>query len=226
MSEETNKELKSENIKLNNIDQITEMGFIFLEDDMPVTIRIDEVLKERGLSPADLSKMTGISRQNINSVMKGKMKPGIDFALKVSYVLDLPVENIFSLKENAWVSTAKSNEESTLFIDVVDLRIIDGKTKKEEVSKSEMEYYDTVEEKKLSEKQFNELLSEYLDDNLNITVVEMNDELDNDGRKLSQKSIEALAKETLRTTFEKRYIKIYRKLAKKVTPLVNPRKKL
>lgn len=220
------KKSKPVNIKLNSIDELTKNGYLILEEGIPVSNKIDEILRDKQITPADLSKMTGISRQNINSVMKGKMKPGVDFVLKVIYVLDTPIEEIFQLKESAWVSTAKSTEESTLYVDLVGLRIIDGKTKKEEIFSLGFEYYDTIEKKELTEEEFKNFLNEYIDDNLNITVVEMSDQIDTDGRKLSQKSLEALAKEKLKQTFEERYIKKYRKLAKKVTPIINRRKKI
>lgn len=220
------KKSKPVNIKLNSIDELIKKGYLLLEEGIPVSNKIDKILRDKQITPADLSKMTGISRQNINSVMKGKMKPGVDFVLKVIYVLDTPIEEIFQLKESAWVSTAKSTEESTLYVDLVGLRIIDGKTKKEEIFSLGFEYYDTIEKKELTEEEFKNFLNEYIDDNLNITVVEMSDQIDTDGRKLSQKSLEALAKEKLKQTFEERYIKKYRKLAKKVTPIINRRKKI
>ncbi|HCL4480242.1 TPA: helix-turn-helix transcriptional regulator [Clostridium botulinum] len=225
MTKQTKKS-KPVNIKLNSIDELTKKGYLILEEGIPVSNKIDKILRDKQITPADLSKMTGISRQNINSVMKGKMKPGVDFVLKVIYVLDTPIEEIFQLKESAWVSTAKSTEESTLYVDLVGLRIIDGKTKKEEIFSLGFEYYDTIEKKELTEEEFKNFLNEYIDDNLNITVVEMSDQIDTDGRKLSQKSLEALAKEKLKQTFEERYIKKYRKLAKKVTPIINRRKKI
>lgn len=232
------REAKRINDKINSLDELKGKGYVILsDDDIVVPNRIAEVLEEKKLTPPDLVKMTGISRQSINAVMKGKMKPGVDFVLKVAYVLDKPVEELFFLTESAWVTTAKSSEESTLYVDVIDLRIIDGKTKKETISKDGIEYHDTKTDTPISAEIYDKLLSEYIDDNLYITVSEIEDELEeqlvadgeldeNNKKKLiSERELEASAKKKLTATFNERYVKRYRKLAKKINPLVNPSKK-
>lgn len=232
------REPKRVNDKINSLDELKEKGYVILsDDDVVVPNRIAEVLEEKGLTPPDLVKMTGISRQSINAVMKGKMKPGVDFVLKVAYVLDKHVEDLFFLTESAWVTTAKSSEESTLFVDIIDLRIIDGKTKKETIAKDGIEYHDIKTDTPLSAIEYDKLLSDYIDDNLYITVSELEDELEdqlssdseldeNSKKKLfSERELEASAKKKLSTTFNERYVKRYRKLAKRINPLVNPSKK-
>jgi Predicted transcriptional regulators len=228
------REPKRVNDKINSLDELKGKGYVILsDDDIVVPNRIAEVLEEKGLTPPDLVKMTGISRQSINAVMKGKMKPGVDFVLKVAYVLDKHVEELFFLTESAWVTTAKSSEESTLYVDVVDLRIVDGKTKKEIISKDGIEYHDTKTDTPITAEVYDKLLSEYVDDNLYITVSELEDELedqsdlDENGKKksLSERELEASAKKKLTSTFNERYVKRYRKLAKRINPLVNPSKK-
>ena len=81
--------------KFNSLEELKELGlYIIDEDEIVVENNIEEKCKERGMSISDLAKLTGLSRQNINAVTKNKMKPGIDFALKCSYVLNVPVEDI------------------------------------------------------------------------------------------------------------------------------------
>lgn len=224
-SKKTEKKTEPVNIKLESLDDLKMDGYIMLSDEPVITNKIINILEDKKIAPADLSKMTGISRQNINAVMKGKMKPGIDFALKIAYVLDMKVEEIFQLTQNAWVQTAKSSEESTLYLDIVELRIIDGKTRKDNISKDGLEYYDTVEKKLLVEDEFNKLLEEYIFDKIELAEQDVVEELEDSNKKISDKIIESLAKKKLTSEFENTHVKRYVKLGKKTKPLVNPTKR-
>lgn len=215
------KKIETVDVKLESLEELNEKGYIIISDEPVITNKIAEILEEKELYPVDLSKMTGISRQNINAVMKGKMKPGIDFALKIAYVLDRKVEEIFSLNDNAWVERAKSSDESTLYFDVVELRIIDSKTKKEKISKDGYEYYDTVNEKLLTEEEYEKLLKDFIFDRIEIAEQDVLEELEDSEKKISDKVIESLAKKKLKTEFETNHVKKYVKLGKETKPLVN-----
>lgn len=233
MTTDSPKRRKSKRIneKIDSLDSLKAKGYLILSDDVVddesafdfVSNRIEEVLTIKGLTPPDLVKMTGLSRQSINSVIRGKMKPGIDFVLKVSYVLDTPVEELFFLSENSWIATAKSPDDVTLYVDVIGLNIIDGKTMKELVSKYGEEYHDNKEHTPVTSDTYKKLLSEYIDDSLYITMSEM--EGDTNDKKLTERELEALARKKLTTFFNERYIKRYKKLFRKIKPLVNPTKK-
>ena len=50
---------------------------------------------ERDLSQAELGELTGVSRQAINAIERGKHDPGLPLAFKLADVFDLQVEEIF-----------------------------------------------------------------------------------------------------------------------------------
>jgi SPX domain protein involved in polyphosphate accumulation len=64
--------------KINSLSELKEKGLCIIDEDEPtVENHIMQILKEKGLLVSDLAKLTGISRQNINAVVKNKMKPGV-----------------------------------------------------------------------------------------------------------------------------------------------------
>jgi len=62
-------------------------------------------LRERrhglGLTQAELAEQVGVSRQTINAVENGKYNPSLELALRISRLVDAPVQEIFFLTENA-----------------------------------------------------------------------------------------------------------------------------
>lgn len=66
---------------------------------MQVRTRLQEIRKMRGFSAADLADRVGVSRQTIYSIEDGSFVPNTAVSLQLARVLDLPVEEIFSLIE-------------------------------------------------------------------------------------------------------------------------------
>ena len=54
-----------------------------------------------------LAKKTGVSRQTINAIEKGKYIPSTVLSLKIARVFNQNVEEIFELEENDWDSKSK-----------------------------------------------------------------------------------------------------------------------
>jgi putative transcriptional regulator len=50
---------------------------------------------EREWSQAELAKLTGVSRQTINALEKGKYDPSLPLAFKLANLFDLQIEDIF-----------------------------------------------------------------------------------------------------------------------------------
>jgi len=64
-----------------------------------MVIKLKSVRLEKGLTQEELASKVGVSRQTINYIERGKYKPTILLALKISRVLELKVEDIFQLEE-------------------------------------------------------------------------------------------------------------------------------
>lgn len=165
--------------KINSLDELKKMGLKIIEDNEDtVENRLQEILNEKGLLISDLSKLTGISRQNINAVIRNKMKPSIEFVLKVSYVLGIDkVDGIFTLSENAWVKPYRQERDATVYINMIDMTLVDTKQKRQEIKENGFEYYNVETKELLTKEQHDDLLRKYLEDNLESRIQELRKEI-------------------------------------------------
>lgn len=210
--------------KIKGLDELRERGLCIIdENETTVENHILKLLKERGLVLSDLAKLTGIPRQNISAVVKNKMKPGIDFALKVSYVLGVPVEEVFSLTEDAWVKPYK-NKDTTLYLDIVNMEIIDNSRKRELINENGYEYVNLETNEFLTREEYDEKLKQFLNEYTPIKVKELEEDYEYEG--LSKTKLTSIAKEELRREFSQQYVKIFKKLGKKFIPYVINSKKV
>ncbi|WP_180953936.1 helix-turn-helix transcriptional regulator [Bacillus sp. M6-12] len=209
--------------KIKSLAELKQKGLCIIdEDETTVENHIMTILKEKGLLVSDLAKLTGISRQNINAVVKNKMKPGVDFALKVSHVLGISVEELFTLTESAWVKPYKQERDSTLYVDVVNLMILDNTAKKEEIAVNGFEYFNQDTKQYMTRDEHAELLKELLNNHTPAKVEELKEE----GSDLSTVKLTSQAKEELRNEFNEKYIKVYKKLGERIQPYVINSKKV
>ena len=65
-----------------------------------VANKLKEIRGKKSLTQAELAEQVGVSRVSILSIEKGHFLPTIETALRISSTLDIPVEEIFWLKEN------------------------------------------------------------------------------------------------------------------------------
>ncbi len=70
--------------------------------------RIRVFRAEHGLSQTDLANRIGVSRKTISTIEVGRFVPSTIIALKLAYYFEVPVEEIFSLPEDALPSPKKS----------------------------------------------------------------------------------------------------------------------
>lgn len=205
--------------KIKSLEELKDRGlYIIEEDDIVVENNIEEMCKEKKILISDLAKLTGLSRQNINAVTKNKMKPGIDFALKCSFVLGVPVEEIFTLTDNAWIKPYKKGRDSTLYVDIINLEIIGNAEKKKQTQSTGYEYYDLKEKSYLSKAHRDSLSKTYVEENLaeKTEIIKMKYK----GKKVSLNKINSITIEELKKDFNERYVRIYKKLGEKLNPYV------
>ena len=69
--------------------------------------RLRTLRERKGISQVDLSRLVDVSRQAVSAVEMNKQEPSLPLALKISKVLDTPLQHIFFL-EDADVETTKS----------------------------------------------------------------------------------------------------------------------
>lgn len=203
--------------KINELSELREKGLCIIEDDM-ITVKnnILTVLEQKDLLISDLAKLTGISRQNINAVVRNKMKPGIDFVLKVSFVLGVPAEELFSLTDDAWIKPYKHERDATLYIDLVNLEIVDTKEKRKAIAESNHEYFQVETGELLTKDEYEARLKEYIDQNREYKQETLKEE----DEELTVNQIKSLAVEELKSEFNSNYSKIYKKLGRRIVPYV------
>jgi putative molybdopterin biosynthesis protein len=62
---------------------------------------LQEIRKRRGISAADLARLVGVTRQTIYAIEDGTFIPNTTVSLQLSRALDVTVEQIFSISEEA-----------------------------------------------------------------------------------------------------------------------------
>jgi DNA-binding XRE family transcriptional regulator len=63
--------------------------------------RVRELRIVLGLTQEQLANLVGLARQSIISIEKGQYLPSIETALRLSAALQVPVEHLFWLKDDA-----------------------------------------------------------------------------------------------------------------------------
>jgi len=154
-----------ETIYINNLNELAHYGYVILDKENILTNNIKSLLLEKGLSQSDLAILSGISKQNISDIVQNKLKPGVDFALKIAKVLDVSVEELFELTDNAWCRIAKTEEGSTLFLDIYEMKIIDNNSKRKLMSTGE--YVLLKERRSISKAEYDERLKAFIKGNEN-----------------------------------------------------------
>lgn len=152
-------------ICIKNLNELEDYGYVILDKENSLTNNIKKLLTEKGLSQSDLAVLSGISKQNISDIVQNKLKPGVDFALKIAKVLDVSVEELFELNDSAWCQIAKTKEGLSLFLDVYDMKIIDNNYKKFLISTGE--YISLKENRCISKAEYDERLRKFIKGNEN-----------------------------------------------------------
>ena len=63
--------------------------------------KIKELRADLNMTQAELAEQVGVARVSIVSIETGRFIPTIETALRISLVLDTPVDQIFWLKDDA-----------------------------------------------------------------------------------------------------------------------------
>ncbi len=65
---------------------------------METRTQLHEIRERRGISAAQLAKLTGVSRQTIYSIEAGEYVPNTALALQFARILEVQVEDLFTLE--------------------------------------------------------------------------------------------------------------------------------
>lgn len=202
-------------IQLNSIDELyNKYNYLFMDEKRINTINsnLKYLIDKNNLTISKLAEAVGVSRQTLNLIANGQIQPCVDLCLKLSLFLNVKVEDIFSLKENAWLKPVKMNGLSTYF-DMYSLKIIDSKEKKEIIEKDDCIYYDNINKLKYTKAEYDSFLKQYINDYYNFVY----EEIKNSATKehLSEKRLNLLTKKRLTEKFNTQFVYRFKKIYKK-----------
>lgn len=71
---------------------------------MKVVNHIRDIRQQKGITQMKMAEDLQVTRQTINAIEKNKYNPSLELALKLIAYFDMPIDDIFILKEeNKWV---------------------------------------------------------------------------------------------------------------------------
>jgi len=152
-----------------NIDErlgkLYEMGYQVENKTPAIENHMEKFTLKKKITSANLWKRAGISKQTMHAVMSGKMKPGIDIVLKISTVLDVPVEELFTLNDSAWENLISIDGKSIMW-DLAELKIIERPDVKPIEDEYGVQRWDLKEGKLISESEYESILAKELDERM------------------------------------------------------------
>ena len=202
-------------IELKSVSDLEKMGYVLMEDEeFPVTNNIMELLEERNMSATRLSEMIGITRQSVNAIIRGKMKPGIDFGLKASQVLGVKVEDMFKLTSGAWVHQVSTFRESAVYLDMRNLEIIGRTEQRKRKALDNMEYIEVSTGRLLTKEEMDAYIVKYKEEHLQAYT----SKLEQEEPSISHNQIAARAHERINKEIDAEFSLLYKRVGKRVNP--------
>lgn len=67
---------------------------------MKLTNNLKEIRLKSDFNQSEFARLCGVSRQTIHAIESSKYTPSVELALKIAKILNIKVENIFSLEES------------------------------------------------------------------------------------------------------------------------------
>ena len=154
--------------KISSLAELKRMGYLLKPNEINAiyTHRIKEYLDKHNLSVADLSKLTGISRQNLATFISYKSVPNMVMAMKIAKVFGLSVEEMFILSDEAWYENAKVDVKTnkTLYLDCLTFELVSSNQKNKLLKDDDVNLWVHLETKE--RRLYDELTSEELESQL------------------------------------------------------------
>lgn len=201
--------------KLESIQDLKKKGYQIEPNGILIQNHLKEILEQREITVIELAEKTGMSRQTLHNIINGTYSPGVEMSLKIATVLRVPVEEIFQLKEEAWFSRVKKAGEKNLYVDVLNLVIMDKEAMTEDVKNNGFLYYDTLKQTMITEEQLNE----WKDREYELLLKSPSKwphllGREDEEEKIDKRSIHRLLKEKVGEISRERFIPKYQKLVK------------
>ncbi|AUI36109.1 XRE family transcriptional regulator [[Bacillus] caldolyticus] len=211
-----------EGLWIENIEEFFKERDYFLVESKVKENNLQLLIRQVGISVSDLQKITGISKQNLNEIIYGESNPSIDKALKIAYVLNYPVEKLFPLKPEDWYHYATDEEGKTLYFNTIDGKIYNTTGKKLAIKNGKYEYYDNVEKRYVTKKEYKQIVSNLQKSELQTRYDGLKQ--DEKYKGISANRLRRIAKIQLQSDIDKRFKKVYIPIGKRFTPYYFPKR--
>ena len=76
------------------------LGILNIMEHKSVGNNLKEIRSKLGMTQAELAEQVGVARVSIIAIENGRFIPTIETALRISQVVNVPIEKIFWLQEN------------------------------------------------------------------------------------------------------------------------------
>ena len=123
-------------------------GFVLLNSNIlnnTIDNKLQDILIAKRVKISELARKSGVSKQVISNSIVRNTKISLDSAIKISQVLETPIEHIFKLNRNAWIDVYLVNGK-TVYLNMKTLKMIDSNEKNEYIKKYEVKYYNPIDD--------------------------------------------------------------------------------
>lgn len=199
MSEQLTFTNKQSDVQFDSLEQIEEMGLTIIYPHITpkLTSKLKTILAQRHISQTMLSYALSVPRGTLSGwIIKPDLMP-LSYAIKIAKLLDISVEEMYTLTDEAWAALYPPDEN--LYLDLYTLKMIPGITYEKQTVKQT--WYDTRTKEVLTPKERREMEIAYVQENAV-----------NPGRITNNE------KSTLKEAFSKIVVPRYVRLARKITP--------
>lgn len=190
-------------------ERIAEFGVAFHPTLPSISNNISSKIKERKIAYKDAAERIGISRQSLDLFSKGESQPTIEVALKLSLLLDAPIEELFCLERGAWFTSAKDSNGHTIYYDHMRQELVSGNEMK---GVNKMVRYDKDLNENMSLASFNKLVKMLQEERVNEIIAK-------DGRDAHTRDTLARHKEAVREELEIQYPLRYEAMYQELQPI-------
>lgn len=201
---------------ITSIEELNKRGlYLFVNDKILIENKIHSIIKTKGYKLADISRMTGISKQNISNLLTTTIPPNIEYVLKIAYVLDVPVESLYQYNKKEWFIPYNQEESLSYYYDMYRNQLILNEQRKKQIEEDGFVYLKKETNERISEKEANDLLKEYTSFEV---IRKLALDLINKDDSLSLSQAKKIVKEEQLILYKDSIIPIYQKVFKKITP--------
>lgn len=196
------------------LQELYKMGYGVESKQPAIENHIEKMMLKKKMTSATLWKRAGISKQTMHAVMNGKMKPGIDIVLKIATVLQVPVEELFSLNESAWENLITQDGKSILW-DLAELTLVERPDVKLIEDVHGVQHWDLENSKLISVEEYDVILTKELAERME---EEMEHARKEKVRRRDQKVFQRIARLSIEENVASRYPLRFQRVVENVKP--------